>query len=90
MTRGTLIAAGFVLLFFLHQDFWWKDDPRIVLGFLPISLAYHIVWTLVVAVGWYLVGKYCWPTGLDDDEPTPGPGQAYGKAKSTPNPPAAR
>jgi hypothetical protein len=81
MSRGTLIAAGFVLLFVLHQDFWWKSDSRIVLGFLPVSLAYHVVWTLLIAVGWFLVARFCWPKELDDEETAPAkmekkPGQA--------------
>lgn len=69
MSQRTIIAAGFVVLFFLHQDFWWQDDPTLVLGVLPVSLAYHVVWTLVVAVGWLLVGKYCWPDRLDEAAP---------------------
>jgi len=67
MSKRTLIAAGFVVLFFLHQDFWWRDDPTLVLGVLPVSLAYHVVWTLLVAVGWFMVGKHCWPDQLDEE-----------------------
>ena len=66
MSKRTLILIFFLLLFALHQDFWWKDDPTLVLGVLPISLAYHVVWTLLVALGWFLVGKYCWPDSLDE------------------------
>ena len=66
MLKRTLILAFFLLLFVFHQDFWWKDDPTLVLGVLPISLAYHVVWTLLVALGWFLVGKYCWPDSLDE------------------------
>jgi hypothetical protein len=69
MSKRTLIAGFFVLLFLAHQDFWWRSDPRLVLGFLPISLAYHVGWTLFVALGWYLVGKYCWPHALDAEPP---------------------
>ena len=67
MSKRALIVSFFVVLFFLHQDYWWKDDATLVLGFLPVSLAYHIVWTLLVAFGWFLVGKFCWPRGLDDE-----------------------
>ena len=69
MSKGALITGYFVVLFFLHQDSWWKNDPRLVLGFLPVSLAYHVVWTLLVALGWFLVGKYCWPERLDAEPP---------------------
>jgi hypothetical protein len=67
MSRQKLIVVCFVLLLFLHEDFWWKSDPRLVFGILPVSLAYHIVWTLLVAVGWFLVARFCWPAGLDGD-----------------------
>jgi len=73
MSKRTLILIFFLLLFALHQDFWWKDDPRLVLGVLPISLAYHVVWTLLVALGWFLVGKYCWPDSLDEIANGPAP-----------------
>lgn len=66
MSKRALIVAFFILLFILHQDFWWKNDATLVLGVLPISLAYHVGWTLLVAFGWFLVAKYCWPKGLDE------------------------
>ncbi len=59
-----------VLLAILHQDFWWWDriDP-LVLGFIPIGLAYHAGVSIAAAVLWALAVKYCWPQGLEDDEP---------------------
>jgi hypothetical protein len=66
MSKPALIVGFFLILFILHQDFWWKDDPTLVFGVLPVSLAYHVVWTLLVALGWFLVGKFCWPHALDD------------------------
>lgn len=71
MSKRSLIVGFFVLLFILHQDFWWKNDPTVVLGILPISLAYHVVWTLLVALGWFLVCKFCWPHALDEIPPGP-------------------
>ncbi|MDO8539731.1 MAG: hypothetical protein Q7S40_04760, partial [Opitutaceae bacterium] len=67
MRASTLILSFFVLLFVLHQDYWWRDDPRLVLGVLPVSLAYHIFWTLLVAFGWWLVTRFTWPHELDDE-----------------------
>ena len=71
MSKRMLIGLFFIGLFFLHQDFWWKNDPTLVFGFLPVSLAYHVGWTLLVALGWFLVGKYCWPQGLDEEPVKP-------------------
>lgn len=73
------VIAFFVLLFVLHQDFWWKDDPRLIAGVVPISVAYHVVWTLLIAVGWFFVARFYWPKGLDDEA---GEGNASG---ATPN-----
>ena len=67
MSKRTLILLFFLLLLVLHQDFWWRSDATLVFGVLPVSLAYHIVWTLLVAVGWFLVTKFCWPHALDDE-----------------------
>jgi hypothetical protein len=73
MSKRTLIIGFFILLFILHQDFWWKDDPTLVLGILPISLAYHVVWTLLVALAWFFVAKYFWPRAWDEVPPGPAP-----------------
>jgi hypothetical protein len=72
MSKRTLVILFFVLLLVLHQDFWWRNDATLVLGILPVSLAYHVVWTLLVAVGWFLVTKFCWPQELDE-APKPQP-----------------
>lgn len=72
MSKRALIVGFFVLLFVLHQDSWWKEDARLVLGFLPISLAYHLVWTLLVALGWLFVARHLWPDHLDAETPPPG------------------
>lgn len=69
MSKRILITLFFILLLVLHQDFWWRDNASLVFGILPISLAYHVAWTLLVAVAWFLVTKYCWPDALDDAPP---------------------
>lgn len=71
MSKRALVLSYFVVLAVLHQDFWWKADATLVLGVLPISLAYHVAWTLFVAVGWFLAGRYCWPVGLDAEPGSP-------------------
>lgn len=62
----TLIFALIVLLAVLHQDFWWRDDSRtLVLGFLPVSLAYHIGVSIAACVLWGLACRFCWPRDVD-------------------------
>jgi len=83
--RGKLIAAGFVLLFLLHQDFWWRDDAALLFGFLPISLAYHVGWTLLTAFGWYLVTRLAWPLQWDEAPPaTPASTSGSGDRSAAP------
>lgn len=67
MSRGALIAGLFVLLFVLHQDFWWRNEPALVLGILPLSLAYHVGWTLLIALAWYLVTRFAWPVASAEE-----------------------
>jgi len=67
MSKRILILLFFLLLLVLHQDFWWRSDATLVLGIFPVSLAYHIGWTLLVAVGWFMVTKFCWPHALDEE-----------------------
>jgi len=64
-----LVYGLIVLLAVLHQDFWWRYDHRtLALGFLPVSLAYHIGVSVVASVLWGLACYYCWPKGLDVPE----------------------
>ena len=60
----TLLAV----LFFLHQDFWFWDNGALTFGFLPIGLAYHILFSVAAAVGWWLALRFAWPDGLDEVE----------------------
>lgn len=71
MSKRTLIVAGFVVLFFLHQDYWWRDDATLVFGILPMSLAYHVGWSLLVAGAWWLVARLAWPAVTDHDASVP-------------------
>ena len=54
-----------LLLVILHQDFWFRSDGRLVLGFLPVGFAYHIALTIAAAGTWWLATKLIWPA--DDD-----------------------
>ena len=47
-TKG-LFYALLVLLFLLHNDFWFWETPQLVLG-VPIGLLYHIGFCLVVTL----------------------------------------
>ena len=66
MSRSPLVLFVFLVLLALHQDVWfWDDDKTLILGFLPVGLAYHAFYTVVVAVFWGLVIKFAWPKELE-------------------------
>jgi len=67
-------VIGFVALFILHQDFWNWSDTTLVLGFVPIGLAYHAGFSVAAAIFWFLVSKFAWPDAIEawadqEDEP---------------------
>ena len=67
MNKKTLIAGFLVLLFFLHQDFWLRDNPALIFGFLPATLAYHMFWTVAAAFGWWCLVRFAWPREFEED-----------------------
>lgn len=62
-----MAVAAVVLLYLLHQDFWfWRDARPLVFGFLPIGLFYHAVFTLASSLVLWLLVAAAWPAHLDD------------------------
>lgn len=59
-----VVYLALAVLWLTHTDIWYWDDPRIVLG-LPIGVTYHVLWSLVVSVVFWLVVKYAWPDELE-------------------------
>ncbi len=54
------------VLIVLHHDFWFWEDSRLVMGFLPIGMAYHIGISIIAAAFWFWAIQYAWPTDVDD------------------------
>jgi hypothetical protein len=74
--RTGLITFCVFALALLHQDFWNWDNANLVFGFLPVGLAYHIGYSIVVAIFWGCVIHFAWPKHIeewadetDDDAP---------------------
>lgn len=62
------VVYGLVIaLAILHHDFWFWHDDTLVLGFIPIGLAYHAVYSLLAGLVWALAVKYAWPTTIDEE-----------------------
>ena len=63
-----VVVVLLVALCLLHHDFWWWGETRpLVLGFLPIGLAWHVGLSFATAIIWWLATAYCWPQGLEEE-----------------------
>jgi hypothetical protein len=60
------VWVSFWVLFLLHQDLWWWSDDRLVLGFLPVGLAWHAAFSVASALLWLAAVKFAWPTEIED------------------------
>lgn len=60
-----LVYTLILLLAVLHQDFWFWDDATLVLGFLPVGLAYHALYSVLAALAWFLALTYAWPSEVE-------------------------
>ena len=61
-----LVWCLVVLLVILHHDLWNWDNASLVLGFLPVTLAYHAGISIAASVVWYLATRYAWPDNVDE------------------------
>ena len=59
--RFKVVVLVFFIFAILHHDVWNWDDRSLWLGFLPAGLGYHVVYSLVVGIFWYLVTRFAWP-----------------------------
>ena len=66
MPRPVLVVLV-ALVYALHQDFWfWDTAHPVILDLLPVGLAYHAAYSVLVAGVMWLVVRSAWP-----DLPTP-------------------
>ena len=62
------VVWGLVLLLtVLHQDLWNWNNDRLVLGFIPLTLAYHAGISIAASIVWLMAALTAWPTNLEDD-----------------------
>jgi len=81
---ASLVWMAFALLFVLHQDGWWWDDRTLLLGWLPIGLAWHVGFSLAAGLLWAAANRWAWPTDIEAwaDEPEPPADHAIGEERS--------
>ena len=61
-----VVWTAVVLLAVLHQDVWYWDDTSLALGFIPIGLFYHSMFSIACAGVWALAVLFSWPTHLEE------------------------
>lgn len=55
-----------ILLAIAHWDFWYWDDRSLVMGFMPVGLAYQAMISILAGVAWALVVKFAWPSWVEE------------------------
>ena len=65
-----LLSLLVLAVYLLHHDFWnWKTAEPLVLGFLPIGLAYHAGYSILASVLMAVLVKFAWPKHLEEVQP---------------------
>ncbi len=68
-TKITFLTMMVLAVFLLHQDSWnWKAAEPLVLGFLPVGLAYHAGYSILAAIMMAVLVKFAWPKHLEEFE----------------------
>lgn len=62
-----LLYGLLTLLYLLHNDLWFWEDGRLVMGF-PVGLFYHIAYCVAASFLMLALVRYAWPDHLDDRE----------------------
>ena len=66
--KRVLLVVATVLLYFLHQDFWyWRTAQPLVFGFVPIGLFYQACFSVAAALLMWLLVRFAWPTHLEEE-----------------------
>jgi hypothetical protein len=69
MKKGPL-ALVVVAVALLHQDSWFWTDRTLLLGFLPVGMAYHVAYCVAASATLWALVRWAWPAGLEEDGPS--------------------
>jgi len=65
--KRILLVIAVLVLYVLHQDFWFWRSARLVFGFVPIGLFYHGCFSVAAAFLMWLLVKFAWPHHLEQE-----------------------
>ena len=60
-----LLYVVIVIVYLLHNDLWFWDDPTLILG-IPVGLFYHALYCLAASVMLFLLIKFAWPQFVEE------------------------
>ncbi len=60
-----LLTGMVVVVILMHQDTWLWTNRSLVLGFLPVGLAYHTGFSILAALALAVLVRYAWPAHLE-------------------------
>jgi hypothetical protein len=60
-----LMWIMFAVLVVLHHDWWYWNDGTLLLGFLPIGLAYQMMISVAASALWGWAAFNAWPEHYD-------------------------
>lgn len=66
MKYGLALFVAVVIV--LHNDLWNWTNKSLVLGFVPVGLAYHIGYAFLASFAMWLLVKFAWPSHLEELE----------------------
>ncbi len=61
--------TALAVLMILHHDWWFWDDGRLLFGFLPIGLGYHVLISLAAGGLWAWAAFDALSEYFSNDEP---------------------
>ena len=64
-----ILPVVIVVMVALHQDSWFWSSRRLIFGFLPIGLAYHVCYSILASLVMVFLVRYAWPSHLERLEP---------------------
>jgi len=71
MPQRRFVWIAIVALVLLHHDMWFWQSEVVVLGFMPVGMAYHVAFSIAAAALWLVAIRWAWPSELEAwaDEP---------------------
>ncbi len=68
--KRTLFWIALAALMVLHHDWWFWDDGRLLFGFLPVGLGYHVLISLAAVILWIWAVFRAWPESFEEKDPS--------------------